>query len=200
MRTIRWYAAVLSVLAFSTAWSADVYDIDAQHSQVGFTVKHLGISTVPGKFEKFSGTITLGKPDPTAAKVAAVIEADSVNTGVEARDKHLKSPDFFDAAKFTTLKFVSVKNSPLKDGQFVMEGKLTMHGVTKPVKMDVQFGGSAKDPWGSERAAFTATGTVNRKDFGMVWNKVLDNGGVMVSDEVKITLQIEAVKRTPKKK
>ena len=199
MRKTRSFMAVLFVLASTAVLAADVYDIDVAHSQVGFTVKHLGISTVPGKFEKFSGTITLTREDPAAAKVEATIDATSIDTGVETRDKHLKSPDFFDVARFPELKFVSTKNSPLKDGRFVMEGKLTMHGVTKPVKMDVQFGGKAKDPWGGERAAFTASTTINRKDFGVSYNKVLDNGGLMVSDEVNITLQIEAVKRTPKK-
>jgi polyisoprenoid-binding protein YceI len=199
MRTMRSMAAALLFLAVAGARAADVYDIDAAHSQIGFSVKYMGLSRVPGSFGKFEGTITLALEDPTAAKVEAVIETASIDTANEKRDEHLRGADFFDASKHPKIRFVSTRNTPLKDGRFVMEGKLTMRGVTRPVRLDVVFDGKAKDPWGNDRAGFTATGTLNRKDFKINWNKVLDNGGRVVSDEVGIVLEISAVKRAPKK-
>lgn len=191
---------LFSALSFSGAVAADLYDIDPAHSQIGFTVRYMGLSKVPGSFGKFEGTLTLAKEDPPSSKVEAVIEAASIDTAHEKRDEHLRSADFFDVAKYPKIRFVSTRNSPLKDGKFVMEGKLTMHGVTKPVKLDVTYDGKVKDPWGNERMGFTAVGTLNRKDFKINWNKVLDNGGLLVSDEVNITLEISAVKRTTKGK
>jgi len=180
-------------LSASGAGAAEVYDIDPSHSTVGFTVKHLGISTVPGKFAKFKGTVTLEKHKPTAAKVEAVIEADSIDTGIVGRDTHLKSPDFFDVTKFPEIRFVSTKISPAKNDKFVMEGELTMHGVTKPVKLDAVFGGEAKDPWGGYRAACSATGVIDRKDFGLAWNKVMETGGLLVGEKVQIAIEVEGV-------
>ena len=128
------------------------------------------------------------------------MDAASIDTGIEARDKHLKSPDFFDAEKYPELKFVSTKVSRMKDGKFVMEGALTLHGVTKPVKLDAVFGGEAKDPWGGHRAACSATGELNRKDFGLAWNKVLETGGLMVGEKVQISIEVEGVLRVEKPK
>ena len=191
MKNLLWLCALM--LAASWAPAAEVYDIDPAHSTVGFKVKHLGITTVPGKFSKFKGTVTLDKHESTAARVEAVIEADSIDTGIADRDKHLKSPDFFDVAKFPEVRFVSTKISPMKDDRFVMEGELTLHGVTKPVKLDAVFGGEAKDPWGGLRAACSATGTIDRKDFGLTWNKVLETGGLLVGEKVQISIEVEGV-------
>jgi len=191
MEKIFWLSALL--LVASGAQAVQVYDIDPSHSTVGFRVKHMGISTVPGKFGKFKGTVTLDKHESTAARVEAVIDAASIDTGIEARDKHLKGPDFFDVAKYPEIKFVSTKISPVKDDKFVMEGELTMHGVTKPVKLDAVFGGEAKDPWGGMRAACSASGVLNRKDFGLAWNKVLETGGLLVGEQVTIAIEIEGV-------
>ena len=190
---MKWTWFLASFLMVSAAGATEVYDIDPMHSTVGFRVKHMGISTVPGRFAKFKGTVTLDKHESTAARVEVVIEAASIDTGIEARDKHLKSPDFFDVEKYPEIKFVSAKIFPMKDDKFVMEGSLTMHGVTKPVKLDVVFNGSAKDPWGGTRAACSASGALNRKDFGLVWNKVLETGGLLVGEEVSIVLEIEGV-------
>jgi len=191
---------VLAVLGASWAGAAEIYDIDPAHSTVGFTVKHLGISTVPGKFSKFKGTVALDKHESTAAHVEAVIDAASIDTGIEARDKHLKSPDFFDVEKYPEIRFVSTKISPVKDDKFVMEGDLTMHGVTKPIKLDAVFGGEAKDPWGGRRAACSATGTLDRKDFGLTWNKVLETGGLLVGENVQISIEVEGVLHVEKPK
>jgi polyisoprenoid-binding protein YceI len=185
----------LCVLFFGSSWAGatEVYDIDPAHSTVGFSVKHMGISTVPGKFAKFKGTVTLEKHESTAARVEAVIESASIDTGIEARDKHLKSADFFDVAKYPEIRFVSTKVSPMKDGKFVMTGDLTLHGITRPVQLDAVFGGEAKDPWGGQRAACSATGTLDRKDFGLVWNKVLETGGLLVGEKVQISIEVEGV-------
>lgn len=198
MRQIVRVLAVAALSAVSAA-GADVYEIDPAHSQIGFRVKHLGISNVPGRFRGFSGTVTLDKPESTAAKVEARIDAASVDTGVEKRDEHLRGPEFFDAVRFPAITFASTRVSKMKGGKFVMEGELTMKGVTRPVKLDVTFGGSLTDPWGKTRGAFTAVTRIDRKDFGVSYNKVLDNGGLMISDKVDITLEIEATKKEPAK-
>jgi polyisoprenoid-binding protein YceI len=198
MRNLIWLAAL--VLGASWAGAAEVYDIDPAHSSVGFKIKHLGITTVPGKFARFKGTVTLDKHESAAARVEAAIEAASIDTGIEARDKHLKSPDFFDVDKFPDIRFVSTKVSKMKDDKFVMEGDLTMHGVTKPVKLDAVFGGEVKDPWGGQRAACSATGSLDRKDFGLAWNKLLETGGLVVGEKVQLVLEIEGVLRVEKPK
>ncbi|MCX5794449.1 MAG: YceI family protein [Elusimicrobia bacterium] len=192
----------LVTLALGASWAgaAEVYDIDPAHSTVGFKIKHLGITTVPGKFAKFKGTVTLDKHESAAARVEAVIDAASIDTGIEARDKHLKSPDFFDVGKYPELKFVSTRISKMKGDKFVMEGELTMHGVTKPVKLDAVFGGEVNDPWGGHRAACSATGSLNRKDFGLAWNKVMEAGGLMVGEQVQLAIEVEGILRAEKPK
>ncbi len=196
MRDLIWVLAL--ALVPSLAGAAEVYDIDPAHSSVSFKIKHLGISTVEGRFLKFKGAVTLPKRESSAAKVEAVIEAASIDTGIADRDKHLKSPDFFDVEKFPELKFVSTKISPMKDDKFVMEGDLTMHGVTKKVKLDAVFGGEAKDPWGGQRAACSAAGSLDRKDFGLTWSKLLETGGLVVGEKVQILIEIEGVLRAAK--
>jgi polyisoprenoid-binding protein YceI len=198
MRKLIW----LVTLALGASWAgaAEVYDIDPAHSAIGFKIKHLGITTVPGKFAKFKGTVTLDKHESAAARVEAVMEAASIDTGIEARDKHLKGPDFFDVEKYPEIRFVSTKIARMKDDKFVMQGELTMHGVTKPVKLDAVFGGEAKDPWGGQRAACSATGVLDRKDFGLTWNKALETGGLLVGEKVQISIEVEGVLRVEKPK
>jgi polyisoprenoid-binding protein YceI len=178
---------------------ATQYDIDTAHSGIQFKVKHLGISTVTGRFKQFTGVISADEKDSTKSKVDVTVDITSIDTQNEKRDAHLKSPDFFDAAKYPTARFVSKKVTALKDGKFTVIGNLTMHGITKPVTLDAVLDGKAKDPWGGERAAFSATATINRQDYGIKWNQVLDNGGVMVSDEVKLEFEIEGVVKTTAK-
>jgi polyisoprenoid-binding protein YceI len=189
--------AAMGLLCASTLLAAP-YDIDLAHSGLVFKVKHLGISTVAGKFDKFSGTFTFDGKDTTRSKLDVTVDVASVNTQNDKRDTHLRSADFFDAARFPKARFVSKKITPLRDGRFQVVGNLTLRGVTKPVALDVEYTGSVKDPWGGERAAFTATAKINRQNFGVKWNQVLDNGGVMVSDEVKLEFEIEGVVKTKK--
>lgn len=197
MRKFLVLAAVLAVAV--PALRAETYDIDASHSQVGFRIRHL-VGKVPGRFTKFSGTVDYTPGQPKSWKVDATIDPASINTDNEKRDGHLKSEDFFDVAKHPAMSFKSTKVTNLKGDTAKLHGELTMHGVTKPVVLDLEVGGTTKDPWGNLRAGFSATGTINRKDFGIVWNKALDTGGVMLGDDVAITLDIEAVLKAPAKK
>jgi polyisoprenoid-binding protein YceI len=198
MRNLTWVLAL--ALCPSWAGAAEVYDIDPSHSSVGFKIKHLGIATVAGRFTEFKGTVTLPKRESSAAKVEAVLSAASIDTGIADRDKHLRGPDFFDTEKFPEIRFASTKISPMKGDKFVMEGDLTMHGVTKKVKLDAVFGGEAKDPWGGRRAACSATGSLDRRDFGLTWNKLLETGGLVVGEKVWIAIEIEGVLRAEKSK
>ncbi|MEK7389307.1 MAG: YceI family protein [Elusimicrobiota bacterium] len=182
-------------LFISSAAGAAVYDIDGSHSQVAFKIRHL-VGRVPGRFLKFSGTITYDPAKPASWSVSATIDPASVNTDNEKRDGHLKNPDFFDTAQCATMTFKSSKVTDVKESTAKLHGDLTMHCVTKPVVLDLELGGSAKDPWGNERAGFSAKGKINRKDFGMVFNKVLDAGGLMLGEEVDVTIDIEAVAKS----
>ena len=170
------------------------YEIDPTHSSVGFKVKHLAISSVPGNFAEFKGRFSFDPASVESSKAEAEISVASVDTGDKKRDDHLKAPDFFDAGKHPAISFKSTKVEKVSDTDFKAYGDLSIHGVTKPVVLDVSYGGAAVDPWGKERAAFVATGTINRKDFGLTWNKVLETGGLVVGDEVKITLEVEGIK------
>jgi polyisoprenoid-binding protein YceI len=168
------------------------FTVDAAHSSVGFSIKHL-TSKVRGEFTQFDSTFTFDEAHPEEGKVNVTIKAASVNTRNEKRDEHLKGPDFFNAEKFPELKFVSKKVSKGKSKTlFKVDGELTLLGVTKPLSLDVEYHGAAKDPWGNEKAGFTATGKVNRKDFGMVWNKSLDKGGILLGEEVALQIEVEA--------
>lgn len=189
--------AVLALPALLAQGTAATYDIDAAHSAVTFKVAHMAISKVSGRFEKFSGTIEYTPGETRSWKTEAVIETASVSTGVEARDAHLRGPDFFDAEKFPKMTFKSLKVSGYKNMKGKLHGELTLHGVTRPIVLEVEGGGPAVDPWGNERMAATAVTTINRKDFGLGWNKVLETGGLLVGEKVEITLEIEAVKRKP---
>ena len=188
---------LLALAALSAPAAAAQYKIDADHSSVSFTVAHMAISKVHGRFDKFSGTVEYDPKNPKGLKVEASIDAASINTSVDARDKHLKSPDFFDAEKFPALTFKSTRVLSVKGMSGKLEGELTIHGVTKTVVLAVEGSGPAKDPWGNERMAATATTSINRKDFGLVWNKVMETGGLLVGEKVDIVLEIEAVKEAP---
>lgn len=189
------FLLLLAVQAFAAK-----YDIDASHSGVMFKVKHLAISTVTGRFEKFSGTFEYDSNNVAASKVEATIEAASINTDQEKRDEHLRNADFFDVEKFPTLTFVSKEITNISENGFDIVGDLTMRGVTKSVTLKTELGGLAKDPWGNNRVAFTATTAVSRKDFGLTWNKVMESGGLVVGDEIKIILEVEAVQQKPEEK
>ncbi len=186
----------LAVAIWSTAALVPSYagqlTIDRDHSSVGFSVRHL-FTRVQGRFSEFSGTVVFDESDASASSVDVTIQAASIDTNVEARDKDLRSARFFDAETFPTLTFKSHRVEGISKERFKISGTLTMHGVPKEVTLDAEFLGKGTDPWGNLRYGFRAVTKVNRKDFGMQWNEVIESGGVLVGDEVEITLDIEAV-------
>ena len=169
--------------------------LDAAHSQIQFKVKHLMISTVTGTFKNFEGSIESEGNDFTKAKISFSAEASSINTGSEQRDTHLKSADFFDAEKYPVILFNSTSATKLDDENFELHGDFTLHGVTKNIKLTVEYSGTAKDPWGNTKAGFFVYGKINRKDFDLGWNAALEAGGVLVSEEVKIECEIQLAKK-----
>ncbi len=192
------------VLAFSIIGLslAETYKIDPYHSDITFKIRHLMISKVSGRFEQFSGEFTYDGKDPKNWSAQAEIQAASINTSIPDRDKHLRTPDFFDVEKYPTLQFKSAKVSDydVKNGKAKLTGLLTMHGVTKEVMLDLDIGGTIKDPQGTTRSGFEATGKINRKDFGIAYNKILDNGGLALGEEVEISIHIEGVLPKPEEK
>src|SRR5207244_4352540 len=196
MRNLRPWGTVAALLAVPLTAPAAMWDLDPAHTSVQFSVRHLMVSNVRGEFAKTSGSVQADESDPARAKIEATIDAASVSTRIEKRDTHLRSPDFLDVAKYPTITFVSTKIEAAGSGHFKVTGDLTLHGVTRPVVLDVQGPTpEIKDPWGKTRAGAQATTTINRKDFGLIWNQTLDAGGVAVGDEVAITIDVEATKR-----
>lgn len=191
-------ALVLTLFIFSgTSFSEPLtYNIDPVHSQVIFKVKHFGISTVTARFDSFEGAYIFDKDNVINSSVSANINASSVNSNNEKRDNHLKSPEFLDVEQYPNIVFKSKEiKKGVADGDFVIVGDLTLHGVTKPVELVTDFGGVVKkDPWGNQRSAFTATGKINRKDFGIQYNKLMEAGGLVVGDVIRIILEVEGIK------
>ena len=177
-----------------TAQAAD-FKIDPDHSTVGFRIKHLAISTVPGRFTGFGGSFSFDPSNVEASKAEVKIGVKSINTEQAKRDNHLRSPDFFDIEKYPEMNFKTTKIEADSKDTFTAVGDLTIHGVTKPVSLAVKFGGSAKDPMGHDRVAFSATTRINRKDFGLTWNRALETGGLLVGEDVDIAIEIEAIKQ-----
>jgi len=173
------------------------WGVDLVHSSVGFTVRHLVVSKVRGKFARWTGTILMDEHDLSRTQVDVTIEPASVDTGVEQRDNHLRSADFFDVEKYPTMAFKSSRVEKAKDGSLRLFGDLTLHGVTRPVTLEVEFAGSQKDPWGGLRAGFSARTSLDRKDFGLTYNQLLETGGVVVGEKVDIDIEVEAVKQAP---
>ena len=176
---------------------ADVYKLDGSHTQIGFKVKHLVISTVSGRFNKFNGTLDFDPKAGMLKDVKVVINSESIDTNEPDRDKHLKSEDFFDVSKFSTIEFVSKKTILKNKLPIALIGDLTIRGIKKEVKLNIGSFGQTKDPWGNQRIAFEGETKVDRKMFDLKWNKNLDQGGVMISDEVKIIIEGEAILQTP---
>ena len=169
-----------------------VWNIDPSHTAVTFSARHLMVSKVRGRFSGVSGAITIAE-DPAASTVEATIDMATISTDDENRDGHLKSNDFLDIENFPTMTFRSTAVRPDGD-DYVLVGELTIKGVTKAVELELEFEGVEKDPWGGTRVGFSAEGEINRKDFGMEWNVVLETGGLLVGEKIKITLDVEAVK------
>lgn len=176
--------------AFKTTWA-----IDPAHSEVQFKVKHLVISTVTGQFKNFSGKLETESDAFENAKITFEADIKSISTNNEDRDNHLKSPDFFEAESYPKLTFVSKSFNKLGGGEFKLIGDLTIKGTTKEVALNVEHGGVMNDPYGNTKAGFEITGEINRKDFGLTWGAVTEAGGVVVSDEVKLLMNIQLVKK-----
>ena len=196
MRSKLLFSLLIALVFTATSAAAATYEIDAAHSSVGFKVKHLVVSNVRGAFNSFNvEEMEFDGEDPANWKVSATIDAASIDTGNQDRDDHLRGEDFLNVAEFPQIKFVSVGIQPSEDGLYAMHGDLTMHGVTKRIVLDLEHNGTIEDPWGGTRSGFTATGEIDRRDFGLTWNKAIEAGGVVVGDEVKITLEIEAIRK-----
>jgi polyisoprenoid-binding protein YceI len=171
------------------------WNVDPSHSSLGFTVRHMVVSKTRGRFTRWSGQIRFDPDDVTASSVEVTIDPASIDTADAQRDEHLRSADFLDVARFPTAAFRSSKVEDLGGDRYRIAGELTVHGATRPVVLEATYDGSGKDPWGGERAGFSATVTVDRKDFGLEWNKALETGGLLVGEKVELTLEIEAVKQ-----
>jgi polyisoprenoid-binding protein YceI len=171
------------------------WNIDPSHSAIAFSVRHMVVSKTRGRFTKWSGQLRFDAENPTASSVEVSIDPASLDTADAQRDAHLRSADFFDVEKYPSASFRSTKVEVSAEDRYRVTGDLTIHGVTKPVVLDVTYEGSGKDPWGGERAGFLASTSIVRKDFGLEWNKALDTGGVLVGEKVELTLEIEAVKQ-----
>ena len=189
---------VFSIVIFSSSVFAATYKIDSDHTTVGFKIHHL-LSYVQGRFNQFEGTFDYDPEKPDTWKVEATIQAASIDTNVAQRDKHLRSADFFDVEKIPTLHFKSTEVTDVTPTSAKLHGLLTIHGVEKPVVLDLEIHGVLQDPWGNVKAGFTATTKINRKDFGLTWNKALEAGQFLVGEEVLITLDIEGIQEATKK-
>jgi polyisoprenoid-binding protein YceI len=177
--------------------STTTWTIDPTHSLVEFSTKHMMITTVKGRFTEVEGTITTSEEDPANSTADVTIKAASLTTGTEARDQHLRSADFFDVEQYPTLTFRAkrVEGAPRNPGdEFVVIGDLRVRDVTKEVRVEATFEGTGRDPWGNEKASFSASTKIDRRDFGLTWNAALETGGVLVSNDIRISLEVQAVK------
>jgi polyisoprenoid-binding protein YceI len=186
-------ALVLVLAATGSALATDSFTIDKAHSDVSFKVRHL-MSTVTGRFDEFDGVIEVDFQNLTASSVNFTIAAASIDTANADRDKHLRSADFFDVEKHPEITFASSKITKMDDSTFAVTGTFTMHGVSKSITLPVKYLGEIKDPWGNTKAGFELTTTLNRKDYGISWNKALDAGGFILGDDVAVTINLQVAK------
>lgn len=175
--------------------TTSTWNVDPTHTELAFAVRHLMLATVRGRFGAVTGTVVVDEANPKAAKIDVTVDVGSIDTRQEMRDNHLRSGDFFDAASHPTMHFVSKRIEGDPTAKFRLIGDLTIRGTTKEVTLDVVVEGRAKDPWGNDRAGFSATGKLSREAFGLKWNQALEAGGVAVGDEVKLTLDFELVRQ-----
>lgn len=194
IKTVQALAVLLAIAAATPAAAQQVWEIDGVHSEVSFRIRHL-VSKVRGSFRDFAVKVETVEANPAASRVTFTIQAASIDTGNADRDKHLRSADFFDVEKFPTITFVSTAIAPKGNNRFDVTGTLTMHGVSKEITLPVEFTGTMKDPMGNTKAGFDTSTTLNRKDYGIVWNRALDAGGFVLGDDVtvSISLQVKAV-------
>ncbi|NOV00236.1 YceI family protein [Paenibacillus planticolens] len=169
--------------------------VDASHSSIDFSVRHMMIAKVKGTFHSFEAQIEADAEDLTSANIAFQVDLSSIDTRNTDRDAHLRSADFFDCEQHPTMAFQSTQVTKTSDGEYAVTGDLTIRGVTKPETFEVTYEGASKDPWGNEKVGFSAAGSIKRADFGLTYNAVLETGGVLIGDEVKISIEIEAVKQ-----
>jgi polyisoprenoid-binding protein YceI len=197
MKNLLKSAIAVAVLAAPSLALGSTWEIDTAHASANFSIRHLMVSNVKGTFGKVTGTINLDDKDITKSTVEATIDVNTLSTANEQRDAHLKSPDFFDVAKFPTMTFKSKKVEKAGEGKLKVTGDLTIHGVTKPVTLDVVGPAKeAKNPFsGAMHSGVSATTKFNRKDFGLTWNKAVESGGVMVGEEVDVSLDLELIKK-----
>lgn len=188
------FSLLAGILLAGSAFGAEEYTLDKSHSSVSFVVKHMVIAKVRGNFTEFDGTIMIDDKDITKSSVKGTVKVASINTDNEKRDAHLRGADFFDAEKFPEITFESKKIVKKDDGH-VCVGLLTMRGVTKEVEIPFSITGKIKDPWGNERVGIEASFTINRQDYGVSWSNTMDNGGLVVSNDVKIELAAEGIKK-----
>ena len=191
--------AAIVVLVLPSAAPAAVWNIDPAHTNVAFKIRHLTISNVKGNFGKFSGTVDIDDKDITKSRIDVTIDTASIGTNVQKRDDHLRTADFFDVATYPTMTFVSRTIVPAGQDKLTVTGDLTLRWVTRELVLDVEgLSQEVKDPWGGIRRGASASAKINRKDFGVAWNEVLEGGGLAVGEEVAISLEVELVKAQPK--
>ncbi|BDG10780.1 YceI family protein [Anaeromyxobacter paludicola] len=171
------------------------WQVDGAHSSVNLTVRHMVISKVRGHFAKWNAKLALDTADLARSSVEVDIEAASIDTGVADRDNHLRSPDFLDAQKYPALRYKSRRVEAISPERLRVIGDLTIRDVTREVPLEVEYGGQGKDPWGNQRVGFTATASLNRKDFGLTWNQALETGGVLVADRVDVEIELQAIRQ-----
>jgi len=177
----------------------ETWQVDGAHSAVNLTVRHMVISKVRGRFAKWNAKLALDTADHSRSSVEVEIDAASIDTGVADRDAHLRSPDFLDVAKYPALTYRSRRVEALSGDRLRVVGDLTIRGATREVVLDVEYGGQGKDPWGNQRVGFTATASLNRKDFGLTWNQALETGGVLVADRVDVEIELQAIRQAATK-
>jgi polyisoprenoid-binding protein YceI len=170
---------------------AGTYNVDPAHSSVGFEVRHMGIATVRGTFRKFQGTL---EATADSAVLQGVVDVSSIDTGDEQRDAHLTAPDFFDGERYPQISFHSTGSDATEDGEIRLRGEITIRGITKPIELTGKVAEGGTDPWGNERVGFDVEGTIDRREFELKWNQTLPNGGLLVSNEVKLLVSVSAVK------
>jgi len=182
----------LASMMCASAFAAE-YTLDNSHSSVGFSVKHLMVSNVKGKFKSFDGNFTIDDKTNKITKLEGSADTASVDTDIQKRDDHLRSADFFDAAKYPKMNFTMTKFTPMKNGKAKIAGNLTIKGITKPIVFDAEVSKAVQDPWGGTRVGMALSSTINRKDFGLNWNKTLEAGGFVVGDDIKISVELEGM-------
>ncbi len=191
---LKFKAMLLMALLAAVPVAAATYDIDASHSAVEFKIKHLAISNVKGSFNTFEGAFDFVPGQPDQWQVNANIDVNSIDTGNTKRDDHLRNDEFFDVAKYPSITFKST-GVKMDDDEGQLMGELTMHGKTLPVTLDLEMNGQVTDPWGNERVGFTASGKIDRREWGLTYGQVLEGGGLMIGNDVKLTIEVEGIKR-----